>query len=103
VVAVKQVPAAPVGVTVIVTLSPEFNEPTVYKVGVFATAPTFTGAAALTWYEIVYPVALVAAVQLKVTDVVVEVPQLIILLEDAVIFTTIATLVLSQPARVWLT
>ena len=62
--------------------------------------PIITGAAALTWYEIVYPVALVAAVQLKVTDVVVEVPQLIALVEDAVTFTTIAALGLSHPPTV---
>ena len=63
-------------------------------------APTFTGVAALTWYEIVYPVALVAAVQLKVTEVVDRVPQLTTLLEEALTFTTIAALELSHPPTV---
>ena len=57
----------------------------------------------LTWYEIEYPVAKFAKVQSNVTDDAVEVPQLIMLLQEVLTFTTIAALGLSHPPIVWLT
>ena len=50
--ALKQVPAPPVGVTVMVTLSPPDNPVTWYD-KIFPIAPAFTTLPAFTWYETV--------------------------------------------------
>lgn len=73
----KQPPDPPVGVTVILTLSPP-DKPLTWYVTTLPIDPTFTVLPPFTWYVTLYPVAPLTADQLNVTDDVVDTPQLIV-------------------------